>query len=70
MTMITIRSRPTRKIAHRESRCRSVRERERMIGSPALRQDGPGLTRASGAGLTLHSHLPTKTGLPVGSTSV
>jgi hypothetical protein len=40
-------------------------------GSPALRLDGAGLTRAGpGAGFSLHRHLPSRLGLLVGSTSV
>src|SRR5215207_2452022 len=52
-----------------ECRYLSVRFSEHTIGRPALRWDGPGLTRGCGAGLTLHSHLPAYAGLLVGSTS-
>src|SRR5579875_767542 len=38
--------------------------------SSRLRGSGPGLARVRGAGLTLHSHLPGRPGLTVGSTSV
>lgn len=52
----------------RPDRYLSVRSGKRMVGSPALRWDGPGLTGGCRAGFTFHSHLPACAGLTVGST--